>query len=215
MKNSSRLESKMAMNFSRSSSGFSASSASCRTRALNSSQESSQLMRGALSPADLSIVSIRFGSDTSLDLRHSGRLHRKNAKNCFIPGGGVHGSPCDNRATGEKLLFPRLFTWIVTPPLRLRHLPPLRSASDVNIHLVKEDDVDDGQSRPARPQQALEPAARMDPAPVPGARELHRAAGGLSTLPRARHGFRDDQRSRLDRRRPGDRPPAGHLPFLG
>ena len=43
MKNSSRFDSQIAQNLTRSSSGTEASSASCRTRSLKSSQESSRL----------------------------------------------------------------------------------------------------------------------------------------------------------------------------
>jgi hypothetical protein len=74
---------------------------------------------------------------------------------------------------------------------------------------------DERPRRSARPQPLLEPSQRMDPAPARLAGELHRAARPLPALPPPRHALRHRQRPRRDRRRPGDRPPAGRLHLRG
>src|SRR3954451_21485479 len=60
MKNSSKFEAKIARNFARSKSGFFASSASSSTRALNSSQLSSRLIKCSGRKTDCAVLIKQF-----------------------------------------------------------------------------------------------------------------------------------------------------------
>ena len=90
MKNSSRLELKIAANFTRSSSGWPASSASCRTRSLKSSHDSSRLKYSSW----VVEVGLRLGRRRRRRLDRADRLLRELRF-------GVHGvCHADGRACG-------------------------------------------------------------------------------------------------------------------